>query len=118
MILGTPFWFCLLPILILVVPMKRIWSKARNRILWRSVSITWLSVSILIAAGIALTTEIIVDGTVLRSFPMRYPVDPIFGDNQFMTGWIKGVNISLMVGIFTLPLTVASYIETRLAPNK
>lgn len=112
MLLATPFWFCLLPLLILTAPMRLMWAKERRRLWWRVGSSLWLVASILIACELAHSTSTMPDGTVLHGFPLRIPLDPVMGDDPLTTGWIKGINLSLVAGVLMLPLSAASFFET------
>jgi len=112
MLLATPFWFCVLPLLILTAPMRLMWAKERHRLWWRLGSGLWLVASILVACKLAFGTTMVADGATLHSFPLRYAADPMMGDDPLTTGWIKGINLSVIVGVLMLPLSAASCLET------
>lgn len=114
MLLATPFWFCLLPLLILSAPMRLMWAKERGRLWWRVGSSLWLVASVLLACKLAHAASTLPDGTVFHGFPLRIPLDPMMGDDPMAAAWLKGINLSLVAGTLMLPLSAASWMETKL----
>lgn len=116
MLLGSPFWFCALPLLILVAPLRLIWQKPNNREAWRSGSLSLLLISLMAGAYCAFGVSYMKDSAMYYGFPMGISNGGMRQPDEmdwYYYGWVPAMNISLVVGVLMLPLTIASYVETR-----
>ncbi|WP_309380191.1 hypothetical protein [Cerasicoccus frondis] len=116
--IADPYWFCLLPLLILSGPIRLIWSKPVNRRKWRFAVLACLLLSAGIAYFCAFHLTYVKDGLVYCSLPVSYSFGEIDQDpsymNWVMSRWISAINFSSVLGLLMLPLTMASYVETKL----
>lgn len=119
MLFASPFWFCVLPLLIFSAPMRLIWRKPVNQSQWRCGSLFSLLLSLSIGFYCAFMVSYEKDGLTYQSFPISYAhhgggwFAPDADTQSYMMGWVPGLNLSLVAGVLMLPLTMASYFETR-----
>ncbi|MDQ8200512.1 hypothetical protein QEH56_20265 [Pelagicoccus enzymogenes] len=123
MLVGLPFLWALLPILILSAPMKLIWRKERNRKMWRITSTIGLTISIAIGFWLAFSMDKEVDGVLHYGFPLVYreiQSDSFFdfGNDDVLIGLVRGFDVSIVTATLMLPFTIASYLETKRRQNQ